>query len=55
LLMAIVNQIRQEYPKITRFVTLSPKTEMARKFHLKNGAFVMRENESSINYEYAFS
>ena len=55
LLMAIVNQIRREYPKITRFVTLSPKTEMARKFHLKNGAFVMRENESSINYEYTFS
>jgi len=52
LLLAIVNQIRLEYPGITKFVTLSPKTEMARKFHLKNGAHIMRENESSINYEY---
>jgi len=52
LLLAIVNQIRLEYPSITKFVTLSPKTEMARKFHLKNGAHIMRENESSINYEY---
>ena len=52
LLLAIVNQIRLEYPSVTKFVTLSPKTEMARKFHLKNGAHIMRENESSINYEY---
>ena len=42
LLLAIVNQIRLEYPGITKFVTLSPKTEMARKFHLKNGAHIMR-------------
>lgn len=37
---------------VRRIVTLSPKTEMARKFHLKNGAFIYRENETSINYEY---
>ena len=35
-----------------RLMTLSPKTEMARKFHLKNGAFVLSENEESDNYEY---
>jgi hypothetical protein len=52
LLRATVNEIRTRYPTITRFVTLSPKTEMARRFHLKNGAIIMRENESTVNYEY---
>lgn len=40
-------------PEISKFVTLSPQTEMARRFHLKNGAKVLRENSSSVNYEYA--
>ena len=44
--------IRDHKPQIKRFVTLSPKTEMARKFHLKNGAIVLRENEETVNYEY---
>lgn len=44
--------IKQAIPTIQRFVTLSPKTEMARKFHIKNGAVIFRENESSVNYEY---
>jgi hypothetical protein len=55
LLFTAVNEIRSKYPTITRFVTLSPKTEMARKFHLKNGAVVFRENLDSINYEYTIS
>ena len=52
LLFQTVEQIRKAHPTITRFVTLSPKTEMARRFHLKNGARVMRENADTINYEY---
>ena len=40
-------------PNIKKFVTLSPQTEMARKFHLKNGANVFRANVDSVNYEYA--
>jgi hypothetical protein len=52
LLMSTVDKIRQEYPTITRFVTLSPKTEMARKFHLRNGAAVFRDNPDTVNYEY---
>lgn len=39
-------------PYLKRFVTLSPKTEMAHKFHINNGAFVFRKNETSVNYEY---
>lgn len=52
LLIEAVKGIQQEYPSVTRFVTLSPKTEVARRFHLKNGAIVFRENDDTINYEY---
>ena len=45
-------QITQEHPEVKTFVTLSPKTEMARKFHLKNGAEVFRENPDTVNYLY---
>jgi hypothetical protein len=44
--------IKAEHPEVETFVTLSPKTEMARRFHLKNGASVYRENPESINYLY---
>ena len=53
LLFETVEQIRKLYPTVERFVTLSPKTEMAKKFHLKNGAAVFRENENTVNYEYS--
>ena len=52
LLLSAVDDIRERYPEITRFVTLSPKTEMARRFHIKNGAIVFRENTDTVNYEY---
>jgi hypothetical protein len=52
LLRATVSDIKSRFPGINRFVTLSPKTEMARRFHLKNGAIIMRENQSTVNYEY---
>jgi hypothetical protein len=44
--------IRSEFPEIQTYVTLSPKTEMARRFHLKNGARELRENINTINYIY---
>ena len=44
--------IEAEFPGIKTYVTLSPKTEMARRFHLKNGAGVYRENPDTINYIY---
>jgi hypothetical protein len=52
LLYLAVKGIREQYPSVTRFVTLSPKTQLARRFHLKNGAIVFRENVETINYEY---
>lgn len=52
LLFRAVKGIQEQYPSVTRFVTLSPKTNMARRFHLKNGAIIFRENLETINYEY---
>lgn len=52
LIIDSVRHIQENMPEIQRFVTLSPKTEMARKFHINNGATVFRENAESVNYEY---
>tara|TARA_Y100000593_G_scaffold77595_1_gene143702 strand:+ start:638 stop:1051 length:414 start_codon:yes stop_codon:yes gene_type:complete len=38
--------------RFQRLVTLSPQTEMAMKFHLSNGAKLIRENISTNNFEY---
>ena len=53
LIMEAAQYIKEEKPTVQKFVTYSPKTDMARRFHLKNGASVYRENEDSINYEYS--
>jgi hypothetical protein len=45
-------EIRRDHPEVNTYVTLSPKTDMARKFHLKNGAEVFRENPDTVNYLY---
>ena len=37
---------------LNRLVTLSPLTEMARKFHLRNGALEVQINEETQNFEY---
>ena len=52
LLYRAVKGIKAQYPSVTRFVTLSPKTNLARRFHLKNGAIIFRENIDTTNYEY---
>ena len=44
--------IKEQKSGIINFVTLSPKTETAKRFHLKNGASVFRENEDTVNYKY---
>jgi len=55
LLKLTVEQIKQQFPTVERFVTLSPKTELAKRFHLKNGADIYRENNNTVNYEYKVS
>jgi hypothetical protein len=52
LIVEAQKSIESEFPEIKTYVTLSPKTEMARRFHLKNGARELRENCDTINYIY---
>ena len=52
LLQTAAEWLKQEYQTLTSIVTLSPKTEMARRFHTKNGASVFRDNLNSVNYRY---
>lgn len=53
-LLEFVKQEHKEMDKKywPRIVTLSPKTEMAEKFHLKNGAVLLSENDTTNNFEY---
>jgi hypothetical protein len=49
----LVRAFQDSQPAIVkRIVTMSPKTEMARQFHLKNGANVLQTNKTTVNYEY---
>ena len=43
--------LKSQHPN-NRYVTMSPKTEMATKFHLSNGAILLQENETTNNFEY---
>lgn len=51
LILALQAKIKED-PLCEGMYTLSPPTEMARKFHVSNGARVYRINESTINYQY---
>ena len=42
----------KESNHLNRLVTLSPLTDMARNFHLHNGAFELQVNELTQNFEY---
>ncbi len=39
---------------LNRLVTLSPLTEMARNFHLRNGAVELQVNDETQNFEYLY-
>jgi hypothetical protein len=52
LALNIVDYVKNNFSHVKRIVTLSPKTEMARRFHLKNGAFELQVNAETINFEY---
>jgi hypothetical protein len=44
--------IRCTQPTVTRMVTLSPLTSMARNFHTRNGARELQVNALTVNFEY---
>ena len=46
-----IKLIKKTY-HLNRLITLSPLTEMARKFHLSNGAVQIQVNETTQNFEY---
>ena len=51
----IVKEVFKKIKKsnhLNRLVTLSPLTEMATKFHSKNGAKLLQVNEKTQNFEY---
>jgi hypothetical protein len=52
LIKAAAEWLLKDYKDIKSIVTLSPQTELAKRFHLKNGAIVHRQNETSVNYRY---
>tara|TARA_Y100000310_G_scaffold175949_1_gene176091 strand:- start:534 stop:980 length:447 start_codon:yes stop_codon:yes gene_type:complete len=52
----IINQLVSlagQSRSIIRVVTLSPLTDMARKFHLRNNAIELQVNEATANFEYS--
>lgn len=49
---ALLSYVETSEDKITRVVTLSPRTEMARKFHLRNGAEEIAVHVVTANFEY---
>ena len=51
----IVNEVYKmvkESNHLNRLITLSPLTEMARRFHIKNGAKELQVNKDTQNFEY---
>ena len=51
----IVKEVFKKIKKsnhLNRLVTLSPLTEMAKKFHIRNGAKLLQINETTQNFEY---
>ena len=45
--------ITSQWPSVQQIVTLSPPTEMARRFHLRNGARELRVNPTTVNFIYS--
>ena len=51
----ILNEVYKKFKRehhIDRLVTLSPLTEMAERFHIKDGAKLLRRNDTTQNFEY---
>ena len=48
----LINALLHKFKDAGKIITMSPKTEMARKFHESNGAFLLQSNEESNNFEY---
>ena len=52
IVFAVADKIKKTNNDVKRFVTLSPITEMAEKFHLRNGAKFIKKHVECQNFEY---
>jgi hypothetical protein len=52
IVFAVAEHIQKTKLKVHKFVTLSPLTEMAKNFHLKNGAKFLNKHMDCQNFEY---
>jgi hypothetical protein len=52
IVFSVAEHIRKTNSDVKRWVTLSPLTEMAEKFHLKNGAKFIAKHTECQNFEY---
>jgi|TARA_B110000503_G_scaffold128357_1_gene199250 hypothetical protein len=52
IIFAAAGAIKRDYPHIKRFVTLSPLTDAAERFHLRNGAAFLAKGDLCQNFEY---
>jgi len=48
-----VDEILKYRPGVKRFVTLSPLTKMAERFHTRNGAVLINRGDECQNFEYS--
>ena len=48
----VAEEIKKTKPWVERFVTLSPLTTMAERFHIRNGAKFLAKHEETQNFEY---
>ena len=48
----VIQMVKDTVADVYRVVTLSPRTEMARLFHLRNSAKELRVNTTTVNFEY---
>ncbi len=52
IVLEVAKHIKKKHTNIKRFVTLSPLTEMAERFHLRNGATLLAKHQYAQNFEY---
>ena len=52
IIFSVADHIKQTRPTVKRYVTLSPLTDMAEQFHLRNGAELIARHEYCQNFEY---
>ena len=52
IVLATAQHIQDTRSDISRFVTLSPLTEMAERFHIRNGATLLQRGTECQNFEY---